>query len=185
MRWMIFLGLLGCRTTFLQTGGELPDAAVENRSLVDMQKSASTPDLTASGCRTQTDCPQGQALWCIAPHAHLCGGPACPLLPRCDSDESCRADAGSNMVCDDTPCCGGPTCIRGCDSAADCLDGQRCTGTHHCVPIPCGSCPMHFVCGESGACERQPCNIDEDCGTGYCVDGACYDELGMCGGLPV
>jgi hypothetical protein len=44
---------------------------------------------------------------------------------------------------------------------------------------------VHFVCGAAGACERQPCSTDGECGTGFCVMGGCYDTLGTCGPIPV
>jgi hypothetical protein len=100
----------------------------------------------------------------------------------CTSDAEC---GGGSMICDlpTCSCTNTKTCTQGCNTAADCKTGEACDGTHRCVPQPCGSCPAHFVC-MSGGCQRQTCASDAACGSGYCVDGACYDTLGMCSFLP-
>ena len=87
---------------------------------------------------------------------------------------------GQSFACS---CTGTKTCTQGCATAADCRTGETCDGTHRCVAQPCGSCPAHFVC-TSGACQRQTCTSDASCGSGYCVEGLCYDTLGMCSFLP-
>jgi hypothetical protein len=143
------------------------------------------PQVCMSGCRSQSDCSSlGQV--CLYPGQPLCGG-ACMIPPACNGDAFCQANGGGpNMICDYPQCaCGGQMgCIPGCTMPSDCPSGQTCSATHHCVDFACGSCPPHFVCGSSGSCQRQTCNVDGDCGTGYCVDGGCYDSLGTCSFLP-
>ena len=145
------------------------------------------PDSARPGCRSQRDCPAGQPIDCVPPGAILCGGPACPPSTPCNNDSFCQANGGApNLVCDvpECPCGGGPICIPGCASPSDCRQGLTCDPSHHCVPILCGACPAHFVCGTSGACERQSCIADSDCGSGFCVVGGCYDSLGTCSPIP-
>jgi hypothetical protein len=185
IRLLFVLALLGCNQAALSLSSDgMRDSGNDGPLVLDSH------DLANPGCRSQRDCPQDQADECVPVGAVLCGGPACPHMQTCNGDAFCQANGGAtNMVCDLTPCCGGPFCISGCASASDCLDGQTCTTTHHCVPIQCGACPLHFVCGPTGACVRQQCSTDADCGTGFCVmwggQGGCYDALGTCGPIPV
>ncbi len=143
------------------------------------------PQVCANGCRSQSDCSSlGQV--CLYPGQPLCGG-ACMVPPTCNDDAFCQANGGGpNMICDYPQCgCGGQKgCIPGCATPSDCPDGQTCSATHHCVNFACGSCPAHFVCASDGSCQRQTCNVDGDCSSGYCVDGGCYDSLGTCSFLP-
>ena len=37
-----------------------------------------------------------------------------------------------------------------------------------------------FDGGKNDHCVRRACSADPGCPNGYCVDGACYDQLGMC-----
>jgi hypothetical protein len=146
----------------------------------------SCPEPGCTACRSRQDCPSTQPLACVEPGEPLCGGPAC-MLPPCNSDAFCQANGGgSNMVCDFPTCdCHGmKVCIPGCSSPSDCVAGQTCSTSHHCVPIPCGACPTHFICGASGFCDRQPCTTDADCHGGFCVNSACYDSLGVCSPIP-
>ncbi len=140
------------------------------------------PQVCSNSCRQQTDCQGGQ--FCLPPGQPLCGG-ACMIPPACNDDAFCQANGGSaTSVCDVPVCeCGGPMkgCIPGCTQPSDCPDGDTCSSTHHCVPIPCGQCPAHFTCDASGGhCVRQTCSSDGDCGAGACVEGGCYDTPGTC-----
>jgi hypothetical protein len=168
----------GCNSSPLGSGG---DAGGVDLSAAD---ACVKPGCTA--CRSRQDCPSTEPLACYGPGDPVCGGPACTLTP-CNTDGFCQANGGgSNMICDFPTCnCGGVmVCIPGCARASDCLAGQTCNTIHHCVAIPCGACPTHFVCGEGGTCVRQTCTADGDCGGGFCVNGSCYDSLGMCSPIP-
>jgi hypothetical protein len=51
-----------------------------------------------------------------------------------------------------------------------------------------GDCPKYFHCFIGGVdeqrCVRNTCKADLDCGDGFCVDGNCYDGLGVCSPIP-
>jgi hypothetical protein len=128
-------------------------------------------------CRAESDCAMTGG-FCYAPGEPLgCG--ICMQPPPCMSDAEC----GLGDICAIAPCTctGESSCTPGCSSTG-CPEGQTCGSSNHCIPLTCGQCPPHFLCGptSSGACVRQTCNADFDCGFGFCVKGECYDALGMC-----
>jgi hypothetical protein len=138
-------------------------------------------------CSSASDCPTGP-YECVAPGA----SPGCdPCIPstECTSDADCAA-LGPNQICNATPCSctpNGMACEQGCGQASDCNDPALGCENHRCVPKMCQSdvdCPRLFHCSIGGIdqqrCVRNTCKADVDCGDGFCVDGSCYDSLGMC-----
>jgi hypothetical protein len=46
-------------------------------------------------------------------------------------------------------------------------------------------CPSTFECRVghvAGFCRRRVCTDDVECGDGFCVEGTCYESLGVCRG---
>jgi hypothetical protein len=147
----------------------------------------------ASGCHSSSDCAGGQV--CEWPGVFLgCpGSNACELLaldgtvidpksiPGCQGDTEC-ADAGEGFICVSPAPCScyvNPYCIQGCTGSSQCEEGQVCAA-HRCVASPCQTatdCPSNFVC--AGSCSRKTCTTDADC-NGFCLGGACYDQIGHC-----
>jgi hypothetical protein len=54
-------------------------------------------------------------------------------------------------------------------SGADCPQGQHVNGRGECVDVCMSNqeCPLGYSC-KNGHCERDKCNDDSDCGSGYC-----------------
>ena len=148
--------------------------------------SGGTEIIAREDCESSDACSdQGQL--CIAPGASGACGVCVVVDPECAADADC-ASLGAGMVC--TPvlpecaCGAGPVlqCRPACATVADCAAGQQCEASGHCVATPCsadGDCPADFSCS-AGACARRLCGSDAECGTGYCVLGACYETLGHC-----
>ncbi len=117
---------------------------------------------------------------------------------RCSADTDC-GELGDGFVCRplglDThtcdPCSGNVSvCMLGCSADEQCDAAQVCK-QHRCVGLPCtndGDCPMLYSCGPSAdgpsRCSRRACQSDLDCPGGFCVEGACYSELGRCMPIP-
>jgi hypothetical protein len=153
-----------------------------------------------AGCQQTTPaaCPSGQPMCCRSSAecdgVSICFPPAglgCvvqPLPPTavaCTSDPDCAND-GATQVCAQVACDStrGKNCAPGCASDADCVEGQTCSATHHCVAKACDTgCPPLFGCDSTTSmCGRRACQRDADCPTGgVCVDGGCYATLGQCG----
>lgn len=139
-----------------------------------------------AGCRTGMDCGAGNfcSAYTLAP---LCMGQEdMNFSNNCAMDSDCTT---ANDICDSTLCIiphGGaitpPHCRPGCSTAADCGPGYGCSATHHC---DAATCAMNSDCGSgnfvctAGQCARKDCTKDADC-TNYCVNGACWANLGEC-----
>lgn len=147
-----------------------------------------------SGCRSSDDCQPPQDL-CLAPGEH----PPCPICIN-DVDNPCTTDAdcaalGETYICEEIGAgscpapCNEPLseCRGGCADDEDCDTGETCA-EHHCIATPCGDdleCPLHFSCiPAQQSCQRRSCSQDGDCGNGFCVEGECYEDLGVCSAIP-
>ena len=133
-----------------------------------------------TGCRDNADCGGPGGSVCLPPDTSggICTCPAKAGV-GCGSD----ADCGSGQVCDSVDCCGDDLCIPACTGDASCATGQQCNSDGHCRTIRCMSdndCPAQFACMTT-VCQRRSCSADAECGSGFCVDGACYATLGVCG----
>jgi hypothetical protein len=135
-------------------------------------------------CHKPADCPTLSER-CVEPGDFIgCGACQIPLA-SCTSDGMCVSGPDSPMICDVAPCTcnGAKTCIAGCKGPSDCKAGQICGLDHRCEAMPCGGptdCPPQFTCGATGDCARKTCSTDPECPGGYCVNGGCYAQLGMC-----
>lgn len=113
-------------------------------------------------CEGSADCAPGDVCVFYRPRCS-CGGDASECRPRC-TDTSCEAGESCNA---ETGLCG-PT---------SCTAGYTCPAHTECVPAS-GAADAH-------GCERKACTTDAqcDCG-GACVDGFCFEALGVCSSLP-
>lgn len=113
---------------------------------------------------------------------------SCEFSPYCTDDSEC----GPQQVCthwrpSEPGCRQCPyvhyTCRTPCQSDDECPLNTACSAGH-CVASTCASdfdCPDNYVCDMyDHKCRRFSCTNDDDCDTGFCVDGTCYEELGSC-----
>ena len=136
-------------------------------------------------CHGDSDCTDGQA--CTAPDDPQACGFCQEPESTCTVDADCAETPGT--VCDVpvTGCFCEPTpqCVPACGGDQGCQEGESCTGGH-CAPTACeadGDCPAFFSCvtDASGHCERTTCSDDDGCGEGgFCVNGRCHGQLGLC-----
>jgi hypothetical protein len=141
------------------------------------------------GCETDNDCDIRFEICFPRPDGViLCGPPPAPIH-YCFNDFDC----GDSGICIyENGCLFGYTCAPGCFSDADCQADQSCTASRRCLPRPCAAdadCPQLFSCqqlSDSGSlgCLRRHCGTDADCLEGFCVNGECRPELGMCEPIP-
>jgi hypothetical protein len=107
------------------------------------------------GCRTSATCPNGDV--CIGGGVpSQCGG---AHFSECSTDADCRADGGMNV------------CSR-----------DECGMNIRCVSPQCssdGECGANTTCQDT-LCKPKPCTDDGAC-SGYCVNGQCSSDLGICG----
>jgi|GEM_PF-1260620 len=136
-------------------------------------------------CRTPADCPSGQM--CLAPGESLPCGMCYEPENTCASDPDCPEGAVCELVTGGCACYAATQCIPACNLPASlaCAVGQTCAANGHCVDTPCSAdadCPWLFACvgGEAPVCGRKACSVDDECGGGRCVEGACHDQLGSC-----
>jgi hypothetical protein len=95
-------------------------------------------------------------------------------------DEECDTEGG--QICEPIPCStiDARRCVAGCTGDGDCPTGEVCGAPiKRCFAQPCeGGCPTDFHCDES-VCARDACVDDADC-AGWCVEGVCHEQLGVC-----
>lgn len=146
---------------------------------------------TDGGCRTSPDCDVIGGL-CVEPGGFVGCGICLDIPDECAFDGDCEGEAICGPLgreacssCDGMPIL---ACQPGCSSDDDCETGSACGENHHCSPVRClgdEACPPLFACllppdSRTGECRRRACAGDPNCGDGYCVKGACYEELGRC-----
>lgn len=150
------------------------------------------PTCQSAPCRMDSDC-CGPGQGCIAPGEILCGGPACPPpTNECGPQNPCGV--GQQCVNEDACCTGANAsfhCVTAC-TAASCSAGEVCNADAGCVPALCTEgfkCPADATCnpdaGDEHGCVLTSCAGDPDCPGGFCVDGSCQSQLGVCQSLPV
>ena len=120
------------------------------------------------------DCSTGQCLSVVAADDD----------PECMGDYSCNADGlclkKTGLTCDLAEECGSGFCADGscCDSA--CLDPCLNCATGTCAAVAdeedLPECMGDFSCNGDGICLKKTgltCDLDQDCVSGHCKDGAC------------
>jgi hypothetical protein len=125
--------------------------------------------------RTVEGCPQCEHRECVYPPPACTQSPDnCGPIARCQADGSCAP-----LLCDD---------------GYECPEGSRCkvdsarANEHGCEKIPCDdgwSCEENTRCTApedpaSHGCAPLTCSSDADCDCGFCVNGLCQSNLGMC-----
>ena len=135
-------------------------------------------------CHDDTECEDSQG--CTAPDDPQACGICMEPESTCTADVDCAETPGT--VCD-IPTSGCfcepvPQCVLACNGEQGCAVGETCA-EGHCVDTPCEAttdCPTFFSCIQdaSGHCARTTCSADADCGDGVCVNGRCYENLGIC-----
>ncbi len=140
-------------------------------------------------CRGDADCDAGMAEFCFAPDEVNCGDCQVPGVP-CDAQMLC--EPGFACVPFVAPCAcepGAMECVAvlGCLMDADCMDDALFCSDKVCAPKTCDgqmiACPELFDCvaeAPGDHCQRRMCSDDGDCGGGFCVEGRCFAEFGMC-----
>ncbi len=129
--------------------------------------------------RSVMGCPQCEERKCVYPP------PACTQSPdNCGDTARCQADGRcAPLLCDD-----GYTCLAG----TRCAKGSARANEHGCEPIPCDdgwTCTENTRCTSpvdpwSHGCTALACQADTECDCGYCVNGVCQSNLGMCSHPP-
>jgi hypothetical protein len=139
-------------------------------------------DCDAGGtCVTTTSgCPQCSQSACQYP------APPCTQSPdNCGPSARCQPDGGI---------CVALLCTQGYSCSADyrCAVGNSAADAYGCEPIPCNdgwTCATNTRCTSASTpvnhgCTALPCKSDGDCDCGYCVNGTCGSNLGVCSSPP-
>ncbi|MEZ4438691.1 MAG: hypothetical protein R3B72_06360 [Polyangiaceae bacterium] len=152
--------------------------------------SAGVSDLPLGRCRGDGDCADASQL-CLGPTESIgCGACEAPPDDPCLDDAECKT-LGAHFICAPQVCAcdpgGGNACTPGCSDDSACPEGHVCGVDNRCEPKPCqgdGDCPVNFACGtDDQVCLRIKCTTDAAC-DGYCVEGFCAVEAGICSEQP-
>ena len=136
--------------------------------------------LQPSCCHDDLEC---ETFPCAPPGTESGCGFCFPGEGTCATDTDCSGEEAA-PICEPIHCAcdGGRHCVAGCETTG-CGVAEVCDeNTHRCAPMPCkdDACPANYSCGPSLACQRTSCATDLSCGEGWCVNGLCYDSLGLC-----
>ena len=146
-------------------------------------------------CTLDADCQASAGGKCIK---SISGCPQCesrncqyPPPPCTKSPDSC----GTGNVCQDNGSCALRLCSDGfaCPPEMPCKVGAPAADGHGCQPMPCN---QGWVCGSNERCTTPgnpvnhgctplTCKTDQECDCGFCVEGQCRTNLGMCSSPPV
>lgn len=127
-----------------------------------------------------------------------CGGGGVCTTGGCPAPLLCRP------VCSEENCNGTRHCVDGscvnkpCDQGGSCSARYRCEpaasdGGGTCLPIVCDDdspCPAFMECrpdagdADEYGCIKSPCARDADCGCGFCIEGRCLPQQGVCADAP-
>ena len=161
-----------------------------------------------TGCQNDNDCPDDDNLWCNGYQACQAGD-CVPVVPDCDDQVACTADAcdedadtctntADDTLCDNLDFCDGvETCdsLSGCQAGTPaCDDGVECTvdscdedsGTCNAVADD-GACDDGSFCTGVETCDALTgCQIGSDpCGDGVgCTADTCDEALDICENAP-
>lgn len=160
-----------------------PDAN-DDGGLVDVG-----PDLPGEepdgSCRSSADCAEERpGAQCYRPGQSIGCGICMERFDECGQDSDCASGTVCELVSGVEQCLCNPAklCVAAC-SPGSCEEGTVCKGDGRCGPIDClddSHCPDYFACSEAGECRRKACEGDATCDGGYCVERACYGNLGFC-----
>ena len=146
-------------------------------------------DSTVLQCKGNQDCDAGGT--CVTTTS---GCPACPhsacqySVPPCtQTPDSCGPEARCQP---DGGTCVALLCTQGYACSADhrCAVGNPAADVHGCEPVPCNdgwTCAANTRCTAPSTpvnhgCTTLPCTSDGDCDCGFCVNGTCGSNLGVC-----
>ena len=137
-------------------------------------------------CASNADCLANTT--CVDPESPpSCGGTCNNDPPTCTNDAQCSVTGGPlAAICAvrNCACSGQLDCAPGCSEMNPCHTGIACNATtHRCEVVACATdveCPSTFRCGRSLSCVRKTCSGDAECGSGFCVNGLCFDGKGRC-----
>lgn len=85
----------------------------------------------------------------------------------CDGAGSCQG--GTTSSCGLNTGCNGPVCAKNCSSEADCVGSAYCDPTNQ-------TCQNDLANG-------QPCTVNDECISNYCVGGTCQASGTVCGNV--
>ena len=150
-------------------------------------------DSTVLKCKGTQDCDAGGTCVTTKAGCPQCPHSACqyPVPPCTQSPDSCspwghcQPDGGT---------CVALLCTQGygCIGEDRCAVGNPAADEHGCAPIPCNdgwTCAPNTRCTAPSApvnhgCTVLPCTSDSDCDCGFCVNGTCGSNLGVCQSPP-
>lgn len=171
-----------------------PDSTSTSSTSLTTGDASSTGDASTGGppdgaCRGDADCDDGDFELCFAPDETNCGACQVPDAPCADQSE---CDIGLLCVPFIAPCACDPFAMQCvplvmCESDGDCQDTEVCD-QGACTAKTCdqhmSGCPEFFDCVPDSEpadhCVRHPCAADDECSGGFCVEGRCFEGLGMC-----
>lgn len=171
-----------------------PDETSTSSTSLTTGDASSSGDASTGGppdgaCRGDADCDDREFESCFAPDEANCGACQIPDVPCSDQSE---CDVGLLCVPFVAPCACDPFAMQCvpivmCESDADCQATELCD-EGSCAAKTCDQqmfdCPQFFDCVPDSEptdhCVRHPCAADDECGGGFCVEGACFDSLGEC-----
>ncbi len=150
-------------------------------------------DSTVLQCKGDQDCDAGGTCVTTRSGCPQCPHSAChyPAPPCTQSPDSCAPTARCQA---DGGICVALLCTQGYGCGADdrCAVGNPAADVHGCAPAPCNdgwTCPPNTRCTAPSApvdhgCTLLPCTSDGDCDCGFCVNGTCGSNLGVCSSPP-
>lgn len=145
----------------------------------------------ADACSRDSDCSEGKV--CLAVLSSICPQECAPSLQCVNActETSC----GSDMYCAESGHCVARSCLDGhtCEAGRTCAPDRSGADGHGCAVRRCDldgiDCPANHRCEPSRStedgCARLPCEVDDDCDCGVCIDGTCEDRMFICTSVPM
>ncbi len=173
--------------TATDTANDTGDTATDTSDTATDTGTSDVRELPDGTCRTWEDCEDAEM--CVDEETPTCG--ACMSAVRdCETARDCTEGSVCREYTPTCSCGDGPssTCVPACDDDLDCGEGEQCDlPTGECVPWSCTdgyTCPAQHDCTPGAGdtdCVRRACSTDAGCdGDGWCVNGACFETVGVC-----